>query len=326
MTTIADVAKQAKVSTATVSNVFNKPERVKEETRDHVLDIAENLGFVPNLYARNLRGSPSGLIGVIITDIRLPEVSQLTRGIQDQLTQFQRTGVIINTDLYKQGIRAFILSPDPFRYSIDNQKFFRQLQSDGVTLVFIGDELASYSADVILTSAQEGATAMVRHLVNKGHKKIAYVGWHLDNGTAGVKRWLGYQEGLLLSGVPIQPEYFVEVERSMAGGIDGIQRLLISSDPPTAVMGASDTIASGIVHECHRQGVPIPEQLSVVGFHDEPLARHLHPTLTTVRLPFFEIGQRAIDVLLERIDHPELAWQKPRFDYDLILRESVAGL
>lgn len=338
MTTIVDVAKIAKVSTATVSNAFNKPDRVGAKTRQRVLAVAQELGFQPNLHARGLRGASTGLVGIIVTDIQISYVSTLARGIQDQLSLNQRTGLIINTDgdqaktqktlrsLRQQGVGAFILSPAPFLYEEDTRALLQEFQADGVPLVFASNEMASFPADAVLTSAQEGAKAMVRYLVECGHRKIAFVTLPVGTGTSGLKRWLGYQEGLLESGIPIRSDYMVESEMSMEGGMKSIVPLLDLPDPPTAVMAVSDTIASGIISQCHRLGVKVPDELSVVGYNDEPLAKHTTPALTTVGLPLAEIGKTAADLLIQRLSQPDLPWQKPLFDFKLIVRESAATL
>ena len=336
MPTIIDVAKRANVSISTVSNAFNKPNRVNAKTRERVLNVAAEMGFRPNLYARSLRTRNTALIGIIVSDIQLPYIATLARGIQNRLNQAEKISLMANTDgsqerirtiisqLRQQGVNAFILSPVPFNYDDQTRAFFSRLQSDGVSLAFISNELAESNFDTVLTKAQEGSKAMVRYLVELGHRKIAFVSLPFTRGTTGVKRWLGYQEGLIEAGLKVRSELVIETKMSFEGGVVALQQLLQLTDPPTAIIAASDVIASGIMNHAHQLGIQIPSELSIVGYNNEPLAAHLFPALTTVGLPIYQMGVKAAELLLERLQDNSLPPRKPLFDYELIVRESAA--
>ena len=207
MTTIIDVAKAANVSPATVSNAFNRPDRVNAQTRERVLAIAAEMNFQPNMMAQGLRSQKSGIIGIVVADIRLGYAAQIAKGAHDRLREAGKTGLITNVgsdqieirgtlkDLRQQGVRAFVMAPAPYRYDEETRELLRQLQADGVQLSFVSNEMASFPADVVLWQAQEGAKMLVQHLTDLGHKKIAFIRLPLNKSTAGLKRWLGYQEG-----------------------------------------------------------------------------------------------------------------------------------
>ncbi|MEM7346658.1 MAG: LacI family DNA-binding transcriptional regulator, partial [Chloroflexota bacterium] len=335
MTTIIDVAKQANVSPATVSNAFNKPNRVNAQTRERVLAIATEMGFQPNLHAQGLRSQRTGIVGIIVSDIRLYYAATIARSIQERLHQSHKTGLISSTDgrnkdvrtvieaLRQQGVQAFILCPAPTKYDNETLNFLQDLIQNGVQMSFITNELASFSADVALWQAQEGSKMLTRHLIELGHRKIAFVRLPLTAKMAGVKRWLGYQEGMIEAGLPLRPDYIVDGHLGFETGVMAWDKLRQLSDPPTAVMANDDLIAAGVINRCYHLGMHVPKELSVTGFGNYPIAQHISPALTTIGVPLEQLGTQAAELLLERLEDNSLPPRKPLLDYTLIIREST---
>ncbi len=335
MTTIIDVAKRAKVSPATVSNAFNKPDRVGKATLERVLTIAAEMNFQPNLMAHGLRSQKTGIVGIVVSDIRIAYTAQIAKGAQDRLRQAGKTALITNTghdqknirshllELRQQGIRAFVMAPAPYRYDEETQELLLQMLHDGIHMSFVSNELASFPADVVLWQAQEGAKTLVHHLAKLGHEKIAFVRLPLNKSTAGLKRWLGYQEGMLVLGLDLRDDYVFEGTLDFESGVRAANHLLNLADPPTAIVANDDLMASGIINRCYHMGIRIPEDLSIVGFSSLDMAKHLSPALTTVGVSLEMMGGSAAELLLQRLEEPERPAQKLFNDYELIIREST---
>lgn len=335
MTTIIDVAKRAKVSPATVSNAFNKPDRVNAKTRERVLAVAAEMNFQPNMWAHGLRSQKSGIVGIVVADIRFAYAAQIAKGAQDRLRESGKTGLITNTgrdqgeirailkELRQQGVRAFILAPAPYRYDNATRDLIREIQQDGVMFSFVSNEMASFPADVVLWQAQEGAKMLVRHLTGLGHRKIAFVRLPLNKSTAGLKRWLGYQEGILEQGLQLRTEYVFEGMLNFESGVRALDHFLSLADPPTAIMTNDDIMAAGVFNRCYHLGIRIPQDLSVTGFGNYDVGPHLSPALTTIGVKIEEMGRNAAELMLLRMDEPDRPVEKRLIDYDLIVRESA---
>ena len=335
MPTIIDVAKRANVSTATVSNAFNKPNRVNAKTRERVLAVAAEMGFHPNLHAQGLRSRTTGIVGIIVSDIQLYYPATIARGIQERLRKSHKTGLINNSDsdlpamkaiiheMTEQGVRAFILCPAPFKYENETLEFLQVLMDGGIKMAFISNELASFPGDVALWQAQEGSKMLTRHLIELGHRKIAFVRLPLQSNMAGIKRWLGYQEGMLEAGLPLHPEYIIDGPIAFETGVMAWDQLRQLPDPPTAVIANDDMIAAGVINRCYHLGMRIPDDLSVTGFGNYPIAQYLSPKLTTVGVPLYTMGTNAAELLLERLADPSLPPRKSLLEYELIVREST---
>jgi len=291
-----------------------------------------------NFSISGLHSKSTDTIGIVVTDIPFDHTSTMAHSIQDRLQQAGYTGLIINTDgkskticdnmhnLCQQGMKAFIMVPGPLGYKRETWDYLSKLQAEGLIMVFASNEMAFYPGDVVYTDAQQATKEIVHYLVRNGHRKIAYIESPLDNVQGHMKRQLGYLEGLSVAGITLQEEYYVRSDRSLEESISSIEQMLVSSNLPTAIIGANDTIASLIIHQCYRLGLQVPSQISVVGCNDDPLAQYLSPSLTTIRLPITDIGQKAAEIILKRINQPGLPLQKFCFDYQLIVRESVAML
>ncbi|MEM9775286.1 MAG: LacI family DNA-binding transcriptional regulator [Chloroflexota bacterium] len=335
MTTIIEVAKRANVSPATVSNAFNKPSRVGKETLERVLAVAAEMKFQPNLMAHGLRSQKTGIVAIVVSDIRIAYTAQIAKGAQDQLKQAGKIGLITNVghdqenikahlrELRQQGIRAFVMAPAPYRYDEETRELISQMLDDGMHMSFVSNELASFPADVVLWQAQEGAKSLVQHLAKLGHEKIAFVRLPLNKSTAGLKRYLGYQEGMHVLGLPIRDEYVFEGTLDFESGVRAADHFFRLLDSPSAIVAHDDLMAAGIINRCYHLGIRIPADLSIVGFSSLDMAQHLSPALTTVGINLEMMGKSAAELLLQRLNEPDKPPQKLFNDYELIIREST---
>lgn len=336
MSTIIDVAQKAKVSTATVSNVFNKPERVKLKTREKVLSVAKQLNFQPNPYARGLRNKKTGIVAIAVPDIGFHNSAELAKGAHEYLKDNHRLGLITNIgfdtervleqfkSLHAQGISGFIVSALPnSRFDGAILDLLFSYEKEGMPVVYVGNNYETMDVNVVLNQSQQGCKELVKHLASLGHKDIAYLSFYHSQGMA-VKRWLGFQEGLLNAGLDLKPEYVIEGEISLEAGVRGLEQLLSLPKPPTAIMTASDMIASGVVNAAYRLGIKIPDDLSVTGFDAMPISEFTTPSITTISIPTYELGSKAAEILLSRLQEPELPKEKVYLPFELVIRESTA--
>lgn len=337
MSTIIDVAKQAKVSTATVSNVFNKPERVNVKTREKVLSVAKVLNFQPNPYARGLRNQKTGMVAIAVPDISFYNSAQVAKGAHEYLKENHRLGLITNIGfdkarvieqfktLHTQGVSGFIVSALPnSRFDADILELLLSYEKEGAAVVYIGNNYETMDVNVVLNQSQQGCKTLVNHLASLGHKDIAYLSFYHSKGMA-VKRWLGFQEGLLEASLDLNPEYVIEGEISLEAGVRGLEQLLSLPRPPTAIMTASDIIASGVVNAAYRLGIKIPDDLSVTGFDAMPISEFATPSITSISIPTYELGSKAAEILLARLQDSEKPKEKAYLPFELLIRESTAS-
>jgi LacI family transcriptional regulator len=337
MATIYDVAKKAGVSASTVSRVFNNSDRISQPTQDKVRQAAAALDYQPNIQASAPVTKSTLLVGLVIPDIQNPFAATLARGVQDYVTEQDYLSIICSTDgdpdkeiklireIHRRGVDGFIITPPNTRQSERENKFIEQMLNEGMPIVFIGNRLDNPTVDSVTSRAQDGAMKAVNYLAELEHQRIAFIGGHYTQGVA-VGRWLGYQEAIIANSLPIRPEYMIEANLSQEGGEEAMATLLNLAEPPTAVLCVNDLMAVGALQYCQRQGITIPQQLSIIGFDDIPLAKLTRPTLSTVAQPAYDLGCKAAELLLHRIKNNDLFPQQVTLQSKLIIRESTAPL
>ncbi|MCB0037652.1 MAG: LacI family DNA-binding transcriptional regulator [Anaerolineales bacterium] len=309
MATIYDVAKRANVSPATVSNAFNRPHLIKADTHERILQAARDLNYTPNLFAKALAGGRTQMVGLLVPDIRYPYTATLARGIEDVLTAEGYVSVIASTDgdgekerrllqqLHRQGVDGFILVPAQYGLSEETLTAVQQLISKGVPVVLAGERTADERIAYVDFDSQNSTKEALDYLIQLGHRDIAFIGGRYTEGVA-VSRWLGYQESLLKNRVPLRPELVIETNMTPDDGARALAHLLTLENPPTAVFALNDLLAMGVIDLCYERQIRIPEQLSIVSFDYQPMARRTTPAVTSVVVSTYELGQKAAESLL----------------------------
>ena len=336
MATIYDVAKRAGVAPSTVSRVFNKNASISTKTIDRVIQAAHELDYDPNPLASGLASSRTLMVGLVISDIQNPFSSTLARGVQDTLERTRYITIIVNTDgdpnkelgvlreIYRRGVDGFIIAPPQGGNVTEHNRYIIDVAHKGLPIVTIGNWLKDRSVDYVTSRAQDGAIAAVDYLVALGHCAIAFIGGHDTRGVA-VGRWLGYQEAMVKHDLPIRAEWMLEADVSMHGGKEAMHRLFSLSARPTAVLAVNDLVALGAIATCRDQGLHVPNDMSIVGFDDNPYAARSVPPLTTVAQPAYELGSRAAELLLLRMREPDASAQQAVLDCRLVVRQTTAG-
>ena len=304
------MARAARVSVATVSRALNHSGPVRDDTRRRVHDAAQHLRFTPNGAARSLITSRTSTLGVLLPDLYGEFFSEIIRGI-DRGAQRAGYQLLLSSarnarDEVHGAFRAMygrvdgliLMAPD-----VELAGMFAQ-RVDGMPIVFINSPVESIDARLITIDNHGGANRMVKHLVEKGHKRIAIICGGERNHDA-AERVRGYRDALDESGVHRDPMWELPGDFTELGGYRAGRAMLKLQPRPTAIFAANDAMAIGALAALHEDGVRVPEDVAVAGFDDIPIARFVSPALSSVHVPIAQLGERAMELLLGAIAEPE---------------------
>lgn len=314
MVTIKDVAREANVSISTVSRVLNMSGYTSEKTREKVLNAVKKLDYNGSLIAAAMIKKQTLTLGLIIPDIKNIFYSDLTRAVEDRANSHGFNIFLCNTDnnlqkeaeyihlLIAKGVDGIIFSSPEVEDK--NIKELKKKFPD-LPIVIVGGKFPNLILNEIVVDNVDGAYKAIRHLLELGHKDIAFIGGGLDS-IATIERHNGYKLALTESGIPINDDFIIFDKFYIESGYKNALKLLQKNNRPTAIFAGSDSIAVGIYQAARELNIKIPEQLSVVGFDDSQYAEILSPMLTTIRTPIKEMGQRAIEIIVKTIKEKQI--------------------
>ncbi|EFN7909203.1 DNA-binding transcriptional regulator CytR [Escherichia coli] len=330
--TMKDVALKAKVSTATVSRALMNPDKVSQATRNRVEKAAREVGYLPQPMGRNVKRNESRTILVIVPDICDPFFSEIIRGIEvtaanhgylvligDCAHQNQQEKTFIDLIITKQIDGMLLLgSRLPFDASIEEQ---RNLPPMVMANEFAPElELPTVHIDN-LTAAFDA----VHYLYEQGHKRIGCIAGPEEMPLCHY-RLQGYVQALRRCGIMVDPQYIARGDFTFEAGSKAMQQLLDLPQPPTAVFCHSDVMALGALSQAKRQGLKVPEDLSIIGFDNIDLTQFCDPPLTTIAQPRYEIGREAMLLLLDQMQGQHVGSGSRLMDCELIIRGSTRAL
>ncbi len=328
MVTIKDVARRAGVSVATVSRVMNKSGPVSPEASQRIHEAAAALHYVPHGGARSLITSKTSTIGVLLPDLYGGFFSEMIRGI-DQTAQQHGYHLLLSGSHNRKSemeaaMRAMrgrtdgLIAMSPH---FDAATLVENLPPS-LPVILLSCEARDDEYQVIAIDNTGGAEAMVRHLLDLGHRRIAMVmgeKGHFDTG----ERLQGYRSALLEAGIEPDRDYEAQGDFSEASGHRAVQELLALPEPPTAIFCANDSMAIGGLCAVHDAGLRVPDDVTVVGFDDIPLAHYMSPPLSSVHVPVFEMGARAVTRLIAALKgEPVSERRHERLPTHLVVRSS----
>ena len=330
--TMKDVALKAKVSTATVSRALMNPDKVSQATRNRVEKAAREVGYLPQPMGRNVKRNESRTSLVIVPDICDPFFSEIIRGIEvtaanhgylvligDCAHQNQQEKTFIDLIITKQIDGMLLLgSRLPFDASIEEQ---RNLPPMVMANEFAPElELPTVHIDT-LTAAFDA----VNYLYEQGHKRIGCIAGPEEMPLCHY-RLQGYVQALRRCGIMVDPQYIARGDFTFEAGSRAMQQLLDLPQPPTAVFCHSDVMALGALSQAKRQGLKVPEDLSIIGFDNIDLTQFCDPPLTTIAQPRYEIGREAMLLLLDQMQGQHVGSGSRLMDCELIIRGSTRAL
>jgi LacI family transcriptional regulator len=330
--TVQQVARRANVSVGTVSNVLNRPEIVAEETRDRVLRVIDELGFVRNESARHLRSGAGRVIGLVIVDLANPFFGDFMRGVEDRANESGYSVIVCSSDedadredaylrvLEERGVTGMLLIPvGPTTSTVE------RIRARGTAVVRVTHRIDDDECGVGTDDLRGGELAM-DHLLALGHERVAYV-------TSASQIWPTDQrrEGALTAvrkhgrGDDMFHEISVE-HLNVAHGRDAGERILGLQPRPTAVICANDLVSLGVLQVMIRHGVRVPDDMAIVGFDDIEFASAAAIPLSSVRQPRRLMGRVATDLLLEETSRdPEHVHRRIIMQPELVVRQSTIG-
>lgn len=331
MATLSDVAAEAGVSPTAVSRYLNNRIELPQATRDRIDAAIAKLDYRPNLLARRLSTGKAEAISLVTPDIANPFFAELAAAVERQahergyavyisstqghadneidairrMADSHVDGLILTTNRVDDGTRAALLA-------------------DRGNVVLLDEDIPGVSVPRIFVENEAGSYAATRHLIDMGHADIALIGGppRLMSVT---ERLAGFSRAMEEAGLPIRPGWVVLGDYTREHGAAATSILLDSPSRPTAILACSDYIALGVGQAVRRQGLSIPEDLSLVGFDDMAFAELVHPALTTIRQPVGEMGRLAVTYLLALLEGQTPAPPpETRLPVELIARQSVA--
>jgi DNA-binding LacI/PurR family transcriptional regulator len=331
MSGIKDVAREAGVSTATVSHVINNTRYVSDEVRARVMRAIEQCRYYPNAHARTLASGRSRIIGLVISDIANPFFPELVKSIE--AAAFERGYDIVlsntnyDTERTSHYVRRFIerkVAGVAVMTSEMDRKLVEELARREVPVVFLDVGETGLHMNNLRVDYDQGIEQAILHLVALGHRRIAFIGGATNLRSS--KRRLEAFRQTMQQLFPDAPELVFYGNLKIEGGRRAASEILAThpANLPTAVVAANDLTAIGAISEFRAAGLQVPRDMSVVGFDDIAFAALNEPALTTVNLPRDELGRRAVEVLIKSLEDARQEGVEIRIPTNLIVRQSTA--
>lgn len=321
-----DVARLAGVSVATVSAVVNHSAGVSAKRTQMVLEAMKALDYHPDQIARSLKMGKTCVIGMVIPDITNPFYPEVIRGAQDAARDEGYAVILCNSDedpaqeqrnldtLFSRRVDGVLVACS------DSSTAYDRLIRRRFPIIFFDRIPKGFMGSAVSTDNLEAAYLATRHVIELGHTAIAMIAGNL-NLSPHADRVEGFRKAMQESGLPIRDEYFCVGDSQVEGGRRLGLRLLSLPEPPTAILSSNNKMLLGLVRAIGELKVPCPERVSVVGFDDYAWTQHFSPRLTTVAQPSYEIGKRAMEMLLSRIRAPQE--EKPGGNQSLLLKAEL---
>ncbi len=309
-TTITEIARELKISPSTVSRAINNHPAISPATREAVIELARKLNYQPNLLALNLLRKKTNTIGVIVPEITSYFFSSVINGIQDLLNP-QGVNIIIgqSNESYEEEksiirsftsirVDGFLISPSSETNNFDHLQI---LIDNNIPLVVFDRDCEGIEVDKVFVDEYSGAFQAVNHLVKTGCRRIAHIAGSSILSTSR-HRLNAYKDALKTNGIPVKQEYIVNSKGFMPEhGIEPTQKLLELPEPPDAIFAINDGVAIGAMYVIKNAGLVIPDQISVIGFDDDPHSAYFRPSLSTVWQPTYELGMLSARLLMKRV-------------------------
>jgi len=317
--TIYDIAKLANVSVATVSRVINSTAPVKDSTRKKIEALIQQFQFQPNAMARSLLKKETGIIGIIVPDLTNPFYTEVLAGAETEAFTTGHTFLLTNTIgnyekesaylsmLREKRVDGMIFLGGRINLRNGNEELDQELIQHASTIptVLINGTVKGNVLTRVATDEYKGTCMAVQHLIDYGHKHIAFLGGEMHMSTTSNKL-RAFKKTLKDAGLQVREEWVLTESFSIESGRNQMQRLLSLKKRPTAVFCVNDFVAIGAIKTAVDQGVNVPNDISVVGFDDIPLSHHFIPEITTVSQEAHELGRTAIQVLQKLMNHEKV--------------------
>jgi LacI family transcriptional regulator len=327
--TIKDVARESGVNISTVSRALNNGYGVNGQTRDLVMAVAARLNYRPNRIARGLVTGRSHSLGLILSDIRNPFFADVARGAEDAAHTGRCDLVLCNSDLDPEKQMQYVRSLLEKRIdgiimnsvSMLSREQQAQLASSGVPIVLLNRPVSNHTFSTVCADNEAGGALAAGYLLGLGHRKIAHLTGPRQHGNLS-DRARGFVRALESAENPVRPIVF-HGKFNFDGGTELAEKLFDKHPAVTAIFAANDVMAFGVVQAAMARGLRIPEDLSLIGFDNLEFSRIVHPPLTTIHQPKYEMGSAAVEILLRLArDKQKQIPEHRRLGVELVERQS----
>ena len=327
--TIKDVSNIANTSVATVSRYLNGKGNVSDELKERIEKAIIQLKYTPQ--RKHLPKSTKS-IGLIFPDLSNHYYLPVIVGLEKSLSienyhllicsnhnsiDIEKTHIVNLIDKQVDGI--ILLGTRPITES--NSHIIKL--SEKIPTVIINDSILGSKAYSIVVEEAEGAYSAIQYLISLGHKKIGFINGELNYTTYRNKN-IGFEKALFDNGIPKNMEYITEQDPHEEGGYEGALQILSLKNPPTAIFAASDQMAFGVMKACYQMKLRIPDDISIIGFSNTPIAKSCYPELTTINQHPEKVGQMAASIMCKLIKQQKIIQHETVLKTDLIIRDSCA--
>lgn len=326
---IKDVAREAGVSIATVSRVLNDVDVVNEDTKKKVQDAIKKLGYRPNIVARSLKTQRTRTVGILIPDISSQFYPEIVRGTEDVANIYDYNIMLCNSDSdlekekeYLRVLKEKMVDGVLYMSSSLEPQIVELIKELELTTVLVETTDKDKTFPSVSIDNREAAYDAVMYLMNKGNKKIAYIGVHKDEVNAAAVRYFGYEDALKEKGIEINENLIYFGELKAHEGYEAVNKFL-DKEQFDAVFCTSDEIAMGAINALRERGIKVPEEVEVVGFDNIYSSSIFYPKLTTIAQPMYDMGSVGMRMLIKTINKKELEEKNYILPYELIERDST---
>ncbi|MFA5336260.1 MAG: LacI family DNA-binding transcriptional regulator [Candidatus Omnitrophota bacterium] len=331
--TIKDIAKKAGVAHSTVSLVMNDREHVSPKLREKILKIANDMGYMPNMVARSLISKKSSTVGVVFPEnphfFTITYFLMIIEGIQNACKKYNRALMFFSLDQtkgesYYQISRKWlidlmiIMNVD---YTRDISKDIQDLRDNGIYFSFLTKYLGKEKVNSVCVDNFEGVRIALEYLASQGHKRIGFIAGN-PNSADGPERSEAYKALSRKYGFDQDDELTVQGDFTFESGEREMPKLLTLKKRPTAIFAASDYMAIGAMRVIKSQGLSIPKDIAVMGFDNTLEAAYVEPSLTTIRQPLQEMGEKAVDLAIRSMNDENFEPQTLALKPELMKRQS----
>ena len=329
-TRLVDIAGAAGVSTMTVARVLRHPEKVAAGTRQRVEAVLRDTGYTPDLMARGLASKRSGLVAVIVPVLTNSLIAEIVQGLSHALAKDGYHVVLGVSDFdileEEQMIRTFLSRRVDAMYLsgvVRSSETRRMLVHAGIPIVE-GANLGDNPIDMAVGfSNLEAAYETTRHLIDRGYEPIGYIGAPPRDNDRARDRRRGYEAAMLDAGRVSDPALCIEATLDLSDAARAMVELLQRTPNLRAVFCYNDVLAAGAAFECQRRGIAIPAQMAIAGYDDFEIAAQMVPALTSLRVPRYEIGRRAGEMICKRLAGEAVDEKIVNTGYQLMVRDST---
>jgi LacI family transcriptional regulator len=327
--TITDVAKEAGVSSMTVSRVINNKDEVSAATRQRVLEVIDRLGYRPSGVARSLATRRTGTLGLVVPDVSNPFFSGVVRGAEDIARAEGYDVFLCNTGEDPARELAVLHSLEEKR--VDGLVLCSSRLTDGqladvverhASVVLVNRRLVGERVSSVLVDDEAGGALVTRHLLQGGHRAVGWLAGP-EMSHSGKLRAKGYRDALAAAGLPYYPAWVRPCAPGVEGGFSAAHGLLTAHPELTALFCYNDLVAVGALQACAGLALGVPDEVAVAGYDDIPLAALVTPPITTCRVPRHPLGSEAVRLLLAQINGTRGPCDEIVLEPELVIRASA---